>query len=538
MFAPAMAKAKAAAGAKEATDRPGARAIPRGRVASAPGAATPSVRAPDSTPGWDAARIPLFAPERGATPTGTPGQPLAAATRAYFEPRFGHDFASVRIHSGAAAGASAAALGARAYTVRSDIVFAPGGYRPGSADGQRLLAHELAHVVQQAGGAPRIQRQTAGSGERDEPLEAALEREQRWDDIARDAKALDEQLAPVMERLFAEQEAREAAEEPFFVKADPGLTHQKAALRAAKQRLPADLAAARTELIDAEKAFLRAEDALAALEKEEPSPAARNEALEKLVPLLAWLRELREAPRVAAEQQVAERLASIKSIQERMADERESVRMAEEYIRQMRRQLTLRGLSAARRAGATTEAPLSAEPAALGRTVTLLQTMIEASRLLAPYVTGKRAINLRTPGRFVLDAPDTFDAAKRAANIADAEPGSSVGGFYDRRRDTIHVPQSAHFGEALHEAIHKYSSVVLRNACHDLNEGFTQYVADAVLQEQGLPKAARVAYQDKVDCAAKLIREFGFDAVARLYFDGIYGIRELSEAVVKCDRYC
>jgi hypothetical protein len=490
-------------------------------------------------PASGVARAPPFAPAPlAARAAATPGEPLAAATRAWFEPRFGHDFAAVRVHCDAAAGASAAALEARAYTLGTDIVFAPGRYRPGSRDGQRLLAHELAHVVQQAGGPPRIQRQPAGAGEPDEPLEAALERQARWDAIAENARALDEQLAPMMERLFAEQEAREEAEEPFFVKADPGLTRQKAALQAAKQRLPADLAAGRTELIDAEKAFLRAEDALAALDKAQPSPAARNEALEQLLPVLAWLREIREAPRAAAEQQVEERLASIKSIQERMADERESIRMAEEYIRQMRRQLTLRGLSAARRAGATTEAALPGEPGALLQTTALLQTMIEASRLLAPYVTGKRAINIRAPGRFVVDAPDAFDAAKRAANIADAEPGSSVGGFYDRRRNTIHLPQSAHFGEALHEAIHRYSDVVLRNACHDLNEGFTQYVADAVLQEQGLPKAGRVAYQDKVDCAAKLIREFGFDAVATLYFNGAYSVRGLSEAVVKCARYC
>ncbi|MFW6080055.1 MAG: DUF4157 domain-containing protein [Gemmatimonadota bacterium] len=77
------------------------------------------------------------------------GRPLAAPERAYFEPRFGRDFADVRVHTGAAAGALASALHARAFTAGRHIVFGTGHYRPGRASGRRLLAHELAHVVQQ-----------------------------------------------------------------------------------------------------------------------------------------------------------------------------------------------------------------------------------------------------------------------------------------------------------------------------------------------------------------------------------------------------
>ncbi|GGO94435.1 eCIS core domain-containing protein [Wenjunlia tyrosinilytica] len=82
-----------------------------------------------------------------------PGRPLDPATRATFEPRFGHDFGHVRVHTGAQAAASAKAVAARAYTSGSHIVFASGAYAPASADGRRLLAHELAHVVQQRGAA-------------------------------------------------------------------------------------------------------------------------------------------------------------------------------------------------------------------------------------------------------------------------------------------------------------------------------------------------------------------------------------------------
>jgi len=88
----------------------------------------------------------------------SPGQPLDAFARALFEPRFRADFSGVRLHNDALAARSAAAIGARAYTVGANIVFGAGRYQPGSAAGQRLLAHELAHVVQQGGGAAGMAR--------------------------------------------------------------------------------------------------------------------------------------------------------------------------------------------------------------------------------------------------------------------------------------------------------------------------------------------------------------------------------------------
>jgi hypothetical protein len=77
------------------------------------------------------------------------GQPLDPNTRAFLEPRFGYDFSHVRVHTDAQAAKSAQAVGALAYTVGRDIVFGAGQYSPGVSGGQRLLAHELAHVVQQ-----------------------------------------------------------------------------------------------------------------------------------------------------------------------------------------------------------------------------------------------------------------------------------------------------------------------------------------------------------------------------------------------------
>ena len=79
------------------------------------------------------------------------GRPLDGATRAFMEPRFGHDFSGVRVHADARATESARAVGALAYTVGQQIVFGNGRYAPASQAGRQLLAHELAHTVQQRG---------------------------------------------------------------------------------------------------------------------------------------------------------------------------------------------------------------------------------------------------------------------------------------------------------------------------------------------------------------------------------------------------
>jgi hypothetical protein len=79
------------------------------------------------------------------------GRPLDRSTREFMEPRFGHDFSAVRVHTDEKADRSARAVNALAYTAGRDIVFGAGHYRPGTSDGQRLLAHELAHIVQQSG---------------------------------------------------------------------------------------------------------------------------------------------------------------------------------------------------------------------------------------------------------------------------------------------------------------------------------------------------------------------------------------------------
>lgn len=98
------------------------------------------------------------------------GEPLSAALRSSFEPRFGYDFAQVRVHADGEAADAALSVQARAYTSGSDIVFGAGEFAPGTSNGRRLLAHELTHVVQQssganaANGAPVVQRQALETG--------------------------------------------------------------------------------------------------------------------------------------------------------------------------------------------------------------------------------------------------------------------------------------------------------------------------------------------------------------------------------------
>jgi len=94
------------------------------------------------------------------------GRALSGNERAFFEPRFGADFSGVRVHEGRAADAAARSVSARAYTQGHHIVMRANAYQPGSTEGNRLMAHELTHVIQQGGGSGdagnTLQRDTAG----------------------------------------------------------------------------------------------------------------------------------------------------------------------------------------------------------------------------------------------------------------------------------------------------------------------------------------------------------------------------------------
>lgn len=126
------------------------------RSPAAPAPAPASVSAPVSTSASrDSAPQPLNLLQRSLVG----GAALPASLRARMETGFGTSFSDVRIHTGGAAAMATGRARAEALTSGSDIAFAPGRYRPGSAAGDRLIAHELAHVVQQrrSGGGGAVQ---------------------------------------------------------------------------------------------------------------------------------------------------------------------------------------------------------------------------------------------------------------------------------------------------------------------------------------------------------------------------------------------
>jgi hypothetical protein len=126
---------------------------------------------PGRTPSVPDGFEPRFSALRGG------GQPLPASERAFFEPRFGHDFANVRLHSGPAASELASSVHARAFTLGRSIVLGSDQYAPGTSDGRRLMAHELTHVVQQRGARESIQRETTTLVGRERVCVVPLKRE-------------------------------------------------------------------------------------------------------------------------------------------------------------------------------------------------------------------------------------------------------------------------------------------------------------------------------------------------------------------------
>jgi hypothetical protein len=99
-----------------------------------------------------------------------PGTPLPATVRSRMEPKLGASLGNVRIHTGGESAEAAKGFGARAFTVGEDVHFNSGEFNPGNKEGDRLLAHELTHVVQ--GQKSEIQRK-AEAGEEEKGAEVS-----------------------------------------------------------------------------------------------------------------------------------------------------------------------------------------------------------------------------------------------------------------------------------------------------------------------------------------------------------------------------
>ncbi|HEY1280128.1 MAG TPA: DUF4157 domain-containing protein [Acidimicrobiales bacterium] len=149
---------------------------------------------------------------RGHEALHTPGRPLASDTRTVMEARFGHDFSRVRLHSDEPAAASTDALGARAYTWGPHIVLAADHLR----HDQRLLAHELAHVVQQEAQPTQPPSRISLPGERAESqAEAAAA------DVARGASLAGTKMASQPGTIYRQPRSRSATPDPNLLNPAP-----------------------------------------------------------------------------------------------------------------------------------------------------------------------------------------------------------------------------------------------------------------------------------------------------------------------------
>jgi hypothetical protein len=142
-----------------------------------------------------------------------PGQQVDAGIRRKVEATTGSDLGGVRVHIGSAANEAAGALKAKAYTVGQDVHFAAGQYRPGSPEGDRLIAHELIHTVQQRG-APALQNKL-------EVSEPGDEAEREADELADASLGGGARVAPAARAPVAARQAVIAREPEGQAQANP-----------------------------------------------------------------------------------------------------------------------------------------------------------------------------------------------------------------------------------------------------------------------------------------------------------------------------
>ena len=180
-------------------------------------------------------------------------RPLDAATRSFFEPRFGHSFAKVRVFSGPGAVRSARALGARAYTVGQEIVFGDRQYAPATVAGRALLAHELSHVAQQRTGGAGSATGAAFLAKNEKSAEIQAAVQQHWEEMK--AATKDTEWRAV---LAAYQKIEDLGDEAFEMAKDPGATP------VAIHRLGADAARALGDTTRYRELLARAQKALVA----------------------------------------------------------------------------------------------------------------------------------------------------------------------------------------------------------------------------------------------------------------------------------
>lgn len=147
------------------------------RSSSAEGREDLQRKALTGTPG------PTVAPRAVHDALHSPGRPLDSSTRSFMESRFGENFSHVRVHTGPTAEASTRAVNAHAYTVGQDLVFGEGKYRPETAEGKGLIAHELVHTLQQRGSGLTLQRDPVKERHEPDQYSSSAFLGSKWKDV-------------------------------------------------------------------------------------------------------------------------------------------------------------------------------------------------------------------------------------------------------------------------------------------------------------------------------------------------------------------
>ena len=238
------------------------------------------------------------------------GQALPDSLRASFEPQLGHDFSGVRVHTDSQADSLSRQLGARAFTTGQDIFFQGGDYQPHSSEGQKLLGHEMTHVVQQ-GAAPLASEaiQTAREGDREEREGAVSELVQTRDRFLTQMSRANIQAflrqAALCQQLGADDQARDALDRA----ADQAISDLKEHTRAFNVETSSRRAA--RDLLD--------QIALVQLVGEEGAEEAIEKALHRLLEwaesqLAGAVRQLQASPGETTAQQVLERAALVQML--------------------------------------------------------------------------------------------------------------------------------------------------------------------------------------------------------------------------------
>jgi hypothetical protein len=140
------------------------------------------------------------------------GGPLDPGARSFLEDRLGSDFSDVRVHTGAGADESARSINAQAYTVGTDVVFRSGAYQPDTSAGRHVLAHELAHVIQQKAG-PVDGSPAPGGIRLSHPTDAFEQAAERTADQAVQRQGEEQEEEDMVQTLPVQREGEEQDEE-------------------------------------------------------------------------------------------------------------------------------------------------------------------------------------------------------------------------------------------------------------------------------------------------------------------------------------